>query len=659
MNTTDWDTAPALKQVLGVVPGIIYVFNQETQSNDYANRSLGEVLGYSVEDIQAMGDAFLPSLTHPDDLPKIGAHFAAIKDLKDNSILTVDYRIKHKDGHWVWLLSRDTVFERASDGSVISHIGSATDITAQMTLDEEIRLVRDELETVLNAASSGIVALNASGEIVRINSRARHMLGGISTPPPFAWPEAIKFLDAETMHPLDASADPVQRALSGHSLRGETHLMRRLQSGESRRYVRVDNTDLGEEHPQIHTVLVIDDVSNEERNRQVVERKSRLDALGQLTGGIAHDFNNLLASVLYATDLAGKAEDSARRHAYLKTARDSIERGRALTSRLLAFARQQPGLASVKPTRDTFEDLQKLVRPMLEAQIDLTFSVEESALRHYCDQTQLETALLNVVLNSRDAILRSGMGNRIELSARRTRAATAELERRQHADSAEGSDPSSFRYVEISVTDNGPGMDDETLARCTDPFFTTKDTNSGTGLGLAIVYGFARQSDGDLRIYSELNVGTTVQLILPLGTEEGLREEAMPNEELARGAGQTILVVEDELQLLVMMTEVLEDLGYEVTSARSGREALDIVESGDPFDLLLTDVVMPGSVGGFELARRVRAKLPEMPVIYSSGYTGFTASEMGEVQAPLLQKPAPPAELSQMLRKVLGDSNSD
>jgi len=469
----------------------------------------------------------------------------------------------------------------------------------------------------------------------------------LPTQPPCPWPDTIKFLDAETMQPLDASADPVRRALSGHTLRGETHLMGHFKKDEDRRYVRLNTTDLALDKKTIHTVLVIDDVSNEERNRQVVERKSRLDALGQLTGGIAHDFNNLLAAVLYATDLADQATDPVRRSDYLNTARTSIEQGRALTTRLLAFARQQPGLASVKSTVEVFEDFNKLVRPMLEAKIDLAFALENPSLRHFCDQAQLETALMNLVLNSRDAILRSGQGNRIELRARHwseevdPKSADAPL------------DPSSRRYVEISVTDNGPGMDAETLARCTDPFFTTKDVNSGTGLGLAIVYGFARQSDGDLRIYSEPDLGTTVQIILPLGSSDGGREDPIPTEAITKGQGETILLVEDELQLLAMMTDVLEDLGYAVITAQSGHDALDIVEAGDAFDLLLTDVVMAGSIGGFELARRVRTLHPDMPVIYSSGYTGFTATEMGEVQAPLLQKPATPAELSHAIAKSL------
>jgi len=203
------------------------------------------------------------------------------------------------------------------------------------------------------------------------------------------------------------------------------------------------------------------------------------------------------------------------------------------------------------------------------------------------------------------------------------------------------------------VSDNGPGMDRETVTRATDPFFTTKDKNSGTGLGLAMVYGFAQQADGALKIYSEPGIGTSVQLTLPRGSTSGLRVPNQPQETLVPGKGERLLVVEDEPDLLQAMTELLQELNYEVLAATSGVEALKQVEHGLEFDLLLTDVVMPGGIGGFELARRVRALRPELPMVYMSGYTGFTAPEMGSVAAPILQKPANPGSLAQVLRKAL------
>ncbi|SPH22048.1 Blue-light-activated protein [Ascidiaceihabitans donghaensis] len=531
-----------------------------------------------------------------------------------------------------------------------------TSRATEQSANAETLLLRNRLETVLNTATSGIIALNANAEVVMVNPTARHLLGGVSRDVPFAWPESIQFLDVESMTPLDASADPIRRALTGHNLRAETHLLSRVNSDEVGRYVRVQSGKLEHARDDISTVLVVDDVSVGERNRQVVERKSRLDALGQLTGGIAHDFNNLLASMLYAVDLARRQEDKERQGELLDIASASIGRGRELTSRLLAFAKKQPGLATSRSIGPMFEEFEKLVGPMIEQNLSITFVVDAPDLQVYCDHAQLETALMNLVLNSRDAILRSGVGHSIKVHARSvslpqpvllpTGNLTEPLEVTEAAASA-------YRYTEISVTDNGPGMDEETRARAADPFFTTKETNSGTGLGLSIVYGFVRQADGDLRIYSEEGVGTTINLVLPRGTEAGPREDPMPLDVPMAGTGQTVMLVEDEADLLNVMVEVIKDLGFLVVSAPSGNVAIDMIDAGQNFDVLLTDVVMPGKIGGFELARMVRARHPEKPVIYMSGYTGFTSQEMGEVQAMLLQKPTPPVELSAALNAAL------
>ncbi len=635
----------------GSLDGVWY-WDLETPENEYMSPEFWELFGIDPTTKEHKAAEWM-ELIHPDDLELAKTNVARhIEDPSHPYDQLVRYR--HADGSTGWVRCRGMAI-RNSEGKAIRLLGAHNDVTAQKVQEERAAEDRYVLETIFDAATSGIVALDEAGRILRINNSARHMLGGISDPVPFAWPEAIHFLEAETFTPLDASADPIRRALSGHVLKGETHLMRHVQSGEDRRYVRVASTEIKDDASGIRVVLVIDDVSNEERNRQVVERKSRLDALGQLTGGIAHDFNNLLASQLYAVDLARKATDPAKRDTYLQTAASSIQRGRTLTSRLLAFARRQPGLASVRRTADVFIEFERLVRPMIEEKIDVVFAVEDADLLHFCDQTQLETAMMNLVLNSRDAILRAGTGSRIDIRARAVRSANRELDRKQTS-AESGSEPEgggTYRYVEISVADNGPGMDAETLSRCTDPFFTTKDTNSGTGLGLAMVYGFVRQADGDLRIYSEENVGTSIQMTLPHGTALGAREERMPVDAIVPGQGETLLVAEDEPTLTLMMTDVLKDLGYQVLSANSGQQALELVDAGHHFDLLLTDVVMPGRIGGFELARRVRERKPDVPVIYISGYTGFTSSEMGDVQAPLLQKPATPSELAEAIQKVL------
>lgn len=559
------------------------------------------------------------------------------------------------------------------DGDDLDAIQSAINETRQRFIDSEkkVSATSEQLRVVLDTTANGIIGLDEKGVVDVINPAARHMLGGKSHSTPFQWPEAIKFLDVSDMHPLDASADPINRALAGQVLTGETHLMTREGSHENR-YVRVSSALVEDELSNLRCVIVLDDVSLLEKNRQQIERKGRLDALGQLTGGIAHDFNNLLATILYAMQLTRSDNISERSDRVLKTALSAVERGRDLTGRLLAFAKRQPGLAKSRALSETFTEFEVLVRPAIEETLEITFLDPDPKLLVYCDHGQLDNALLNLVLNSRDAIMRSGKGSKIIIKARAIDEVDADLAlrredlhayitqgmREEHAEDVARRDARAYRYVEISVTDDGPGMTDEIKSRAIDPFFTTKDTNSGTGLGLSMVYGFIQQSDGELRIYSEPGFGTTIRLVLPRGTVGNEREEPMTRLPLRRGNGQTILLVEDESSLLQVMEDLIDELGFRSLSARSGKEALDLIEAGAEADLLLTDIVMPGGIGGFELANRVREKRPDLPIIYMSGYTGFTSSEMGDVVAPLLQKPCPPAELAEVLADALNGKHN-
>ncbi len=506
---------------------------------------------------------------------------------------------------------------------------------------------KEELETIFNAATSGIVGLDAEGAVVRINAQGRALLGQ-SGPVPFFLPDHVRFIDIETLKQTDKSNHPFSRAVAGQELDAEVCLLDLGEGKNHRRYVRISSAPSADAIDGVVAVVVLDDVSNEERNRRVIERKGRLDALGQLTGGIAHDFNNLLAAQLMAVEGATETSDASTRAEMLQMTTDSILRGRSLTTRLLSFARQQPGLATSRNTAEILSDFEKLVRPLLEKNVAIEIDKVDKDLFQFCDPTQLETALMNCVLNSRDAILAAGKGSTIRLSARSVDGKSVGID-----PPADVAPYQQARFIEFSITDDGPGMDEETLARCTDPFFTTKETHSGTGLGLAMVFGFARQSDGDLRIYSEEGTGTTVQLLIPRGTDQGQKEKPVALERVPMGHGETILVAEDEPLLLRLVKTALEDLSYKVVTADNGDEAFALVQSGLSFDLLLTDVMMPGELGGFDLARKLREIAPDKPVIYMSGYTGFTSAEMGTVKTPLIQKPATKAEIAKVLEETL------
>lgn len=437
--------------------------------------------------------------------------------------------------------------------------------------------------------------------------------------------------------------------------------------------------------------LVATHLARRERERQSMELHDRLASLGQLTSGIAHDVNNLLATIYYAVDLTlGETiPDTSRK--FLTSAQRAVERGQNLTARLLAFSRPQPGNAQTVEVARLFETIKELAAPQLDEGIRLRLSEESAGLTLHCDPAQVENALLNLVLNSRDAIKMSGQGRLITLNAR-----IHEGDQLPHhgrdgdkvihplPDEA-GARPlraSEHGYLLISVRDDGPGMPADVRKRALEPFFTTKASQNGSGLGLSIVYGFAQSAGGDMQIRSAPKEGTEVQLMLPRGQSA---DQPFPSASAERTAGRgpvsavmkavekrvpegsagpvapaggaarrtTVLLAEDEPGLRELLTVTLEQKGFEVISAEDGRQALQLATSGEHFDLLLTDIVMPGGIDGFELARSVRESFPDLPVLYLTGNAGPILSTQVAVKAPVLRKPCPPDRLFEAIAKAL------
>lgn len=577
--------------------------------------------------------------------------------------------IDFPDGRRRVLLTKKARFEDHEGKRFI--LGLGRDITELVEARRNHEVSLELLGNVFDTVTGAIVGLDANKRVLLINNAGRHMLAGEISEPPFAWPDEILFLDPDNMQPLESSHDPIARALIGLEIGGEVHLMTR-RSSDDLRYVRVTSALVRSKTSPLSTVVVLEDVSEAERNRQQLERQSRLDALGQLTGGIAHDFNNLLNTMQYALELLGREPLSERGRRSANAALSSIERGGELTNRLLAFAKRQPSRSSAQPLSEVFAELEPLVESAIEASVVVKFADPPPELLVFCDQGQLQNALLNLILNSRDAIVQSGTGDTIRLEMRsvdKLPVASTDADDRAAVHSAEGrliqqaqdtsrNDGRAQRYIEISVSDNGPGMSKAVASRALDPFFTTKGEHSGTGLGLSMVYGFVKQSDGELRIYTEEGRGTSVKLFLPRGDVSTGLEAPMPLAAPVEGQNETILIVEDEPYLLEQLDELLKELKYRTVTAASGRDAIGKLRDGLDVDLILTDVVMPGGVGGFELARLAREELPGVPIIYMSGYTGFTNEEMGEVIAPLLPKPSSPAMTSSQIRAVLDQKGS-
>jgi len=538
---------------------------------------------------------------------------------------------------------------------VLAVLAIAGWFAALVLRENRLSLAREErLRAVLRAVSGGVVALDRAGRVAMTNPQGARLLGREAAEPPYDWPDDFRLCSARDAQPVPAEEHPIRRIAAGETVEGEVFLVDGPGIVGGQHYLRISGAPLASGY-DITAVLVAEDVTEQERHRQHLERNSRLDALGQLSGGIAHDFNNLLATILYAINLALKEGQNPRSTRLLQQALASVERGRNLTTRLLSFAKRQPGLTRSREVAEVFRDFEGLARPAIEASIDIHIEPPEPGLMVHCDQSQLDNALLNLALNSRDAIRDSGQGSQIRVSARGVTTTSSELRRRQRAAAEEGQPVSKqeYRYVEMAVIDDGPGMPEEVRRRATDPFFTTKPQGAGTGLGLAMAYGFARQAKGEMQIYSDDGHGTTVRLILPRGTAENEREGPVAAPEVTPGRGETILLVEDEPGLLSMMSEVLTDLGYQVETATTGVEALERVRAGLAFDLLLSDMVMPGRLDGLALARRIRRARGPVPVVLMSGYAERMAGDAEGLEFPVLQKPCMPDELSAALRDAL------
>lgn len=640
----------------------VWFFDCITQEDEYFSPEFWTYLGYDPE-TKAHRTQEWRDIIFEDDRKALAEGLSLHLADPDQPIDQI-VRYIRADGSTAWLRCRGLAF-RDKDGTPTRVLGTHSDLT-DFTQQRQTNRSNELYGTIMRSTHSAIVGLNEKKKIVSINTPGRHILGGVDGLAPVDWPEDVVFVDEESMQPLLASKNPIERSLAGATLRSEIFVMTRKNNIEPR-YVRISSSPVDADGGPVRCVLIIDDVSEQEKHRQQIERSSRLDALGQLTGGIAHDFNNLLATIQYALQLAVDMGDVDRQKIYLETALKSVNRGSRLTSRLLTFAKKQPGLSKSNRVNDVITDFRRLAAPLIEENITLEFADINLDLFVYCDAAQLENALLNLLLNSRDVITRTGTGDRIVISARGISELDGDVTLRRehpnsfiakslldhHKETSEREDGTALRYIEFAVTDNGPGMSAEIKRRATDPFFTTKNTNSGTGLGLSMVYGFVQQSSGELRIYSEEEQGTTVRMLLPRGTESGAREAPIDRVPQEFGSGEVILVVEDEPSLLLMMEDILDSLGYGIVTARTAKDALEQLDTSDDLSLVITDIVMPGGMGGFELAKEIRKRQPDMPILYMSGYTGFSESEMNEVVAPMIQKPCPPAELAHAIKTAL------
>ncbi|HWC56066.1 MAG TPA: response regulator [Sphingomicrobium sp.] len=379
------------------------------------------------------------------------------------------------------------------------------------------------------------------------------------------------------------------------------------------------------------------EIAERERAEARLIQAQKMEAIGQLTGGIAHDFNNLLSVVVGSLDLVLRRCDDESILRLARNALKAAERGANLTGQLLAFSRRQRLSPVALDSNTVIAGMREMAARTIGPHVQIETDLEPDLWRALADPTQLEVMLLNLAINSRDAM---PGGGRITIRTRNIAEVPASL--------AAELDPG--EYVCISVHDNGPGMSPDVLAHAFEPFFTTKSYGKGTGLGLAQLYGFAKQSGGGAKIESEIGKGTTVAIYLPR-THEKAVQEIQPRHDGHAGGSAKILLVDDDEEVRTVTTDMIRELGYQVFTVASAEEALARV-GREHFDLLITDVAMPG-MNGVELARRIRQFDEHPPILFSSGYADVETFGDELSDGAVLKKPFRIAEVARRIEATL------
>lgn len=397
-------------------------------------------------------------------------------------------------------------------------------------------------------------------------------------------------------------------------------------------------------------VAIMHDLTQDKATQHALSRSQRLDAIGQMTGGIAHDFNNLLTVVIGNLELLEMRGANDRQLALIKDALDSAELGADLTARLMVFARR----SNLKPVetdlRVLCEDTLAILRRTLGANTRIKTSFADDLNLVMIDPVQLQSALMNLALNARDA-----MGPNGELLVSLSNVTIDDTYMAQETDIKLGD------YVRLSVSDNGAGMSVEAQQRAFEPFFTTKSESGGTGLGLAMVYGFVRQSGGHITLYSELGHGTSFGLYFPAVPVHD--DQLTPGDDrnarnsLPLGHGETVLIVEDNPKVRKLSVERIRDLGFKTEEASNGDDAYRMLTNGIHADVVFSDLVMPGVLNGYDLAAKITSEFPHLKVLLTSGYASDVVTDaMARGQTyDILRKPYRQSDLAQRLQALLAD----
>ncbi len=598
------------------------------------------------------------ALVHHEDFNKTLSAMATNVD-NDQKFLQTSYRIKHRDGHCVWLELVARVIKDPITKNITKLIGLVRDITRQMHQRHQTETSEQNLARSQALAKMGSWVMDLEDKTV-LWSDHMYALVGIEK----GGQENHEFESlVSVMDPAEKEKwqESLEFAKLGQPISGLECEFNHIDGDKHRISVHIDiEYDSDGKPAKLHGIC--QDVTDQTLLERKFLQAQKMESVGQLTGGIAHDFNNLLMVVLGNLQLIEKlTEGDEKATSRLTTAIDAVNKGSELTKRLLAFSRQQTLEDDIIEVNDLIEETSDMLTRAITSDIQLKIKPGQDIWTVKADKTQLETAILNLSINARDAMQDGGT-----LIVETENKTLDTNYTKQHDDLTPGD------YVVVSVSDTGEGMPPEIIDKVLQPFFTTKAPGSGSGLGLSMIYGFVKQSKGHLSIYSEVGTGTTIRIYLPrhipnedektapdqnpVAAEKIKTPEEPHQEPVAKTPAKKpiVLIAEDNDPVRDVAVAMIEDMDYIVLDAADGEKALEIIKARDDIDLLLSDVVMPG-MNGPELAAAALKIRPELKVLFASGYTQGTAEEMHELPnfIELIDKPFTQEELTSKVRAAV------
>ncbi|MEP6788969.1 MAG: PAS domain S-box protein, partial [Acidobacteriota bacterium] len=618
INDVFWIRSADMKKIHYISPGYMRIWGRPPEIDHPNSRNW---LSYVV----------------PEDRERVENVFAALTGESSNT--EVDYRIVRPDGEIRWIRSRGFQV-RDPEGKLFRLAGIVTDITERKLVEEAMRENEERFSGAFEYAPIGVALVSPEGRWLKVNRAICDLFG-------YSEAELLETSFQAISYPedLEADLDSMQRLLRGEIPSDQIekrYIHKNGQLVSTLLNVSLVRDAAGEAK---YFISQIQDLTGRKELEDLLRQSQKMEAVGVLAGGIAHDFNNLLTAINGYSDLTLKkmpAYDPLRHN--IQEVKNAGMRAAELTGQLLAFSRKQVLRAIVINLNTVVSNIENMLRRIIKENVELRVILDPELGNVKADPGQLEQVIMNLAVNARDAMPDGGT-----LTIQTQNVLLDETYVRQHVAVKPG------RFVKMTVTDTGHGMDEVTRARSFEPFFTTKEVGKGTGLGLSTVHGIIKQSGGDILVYSEPGHGTTFKIYLPCVNEMVHKVKWIGDQKKTYKGTETILLVEDEDIVRKFVRDILKENGYTVLEAASGSEALATCERNDGIiHLLFTDVIMP-KMGGSELKDKIVKIRPDIKVLFMSGYTDDSIAHRGMLDAKtqFIEKPFAPDALELKIREVL------